>query len=271
MAGAPRCTNVASSHGPRPDAAARPDPRAPPGASGRILPWYLLAIRPPHPLRPLAAEQDARREAETAERTSDFMVDLFDRANPERNRGETVTAREVVDEGAHSLDENLSGEPVMRARLMFTISQVYDSLGLYESARRLAEQSLALREKHLPAGHIDIARSEKQLAHVLDAIGDRAGAQAAYDKAISHFEALGAAGLTGLSSAEGDLAWMLGTVGDFAGAQTALGRALAIERSRQPLDEERVQNLLTKQGAILQREGKPDSALAGLTRSMSSE
>ena len=63
--------------------------------------------------RALQAETSAKREAATAERTSDFLVELFDGANPERTRGETVTAKEVMDEGSRRVADELRDEPLV--------------------------------------------------------------------------------------------------------------------------------------------------------------
>ncbi|MGQ0720128.1 MAG: tetratricopeptide repeat protein [Candidatus Eiseniibacteriota bacterium] len=218
--------------------------------------------------RALEAEQAARREAETAERTSTFLVDLFDRANPERSRGATVTAREVMDEGARRIAGDLAGEPVMQARLLYTIGQVYLSLGLYDDARRLIEQSLALRREHVPAGDLDIAASTHQLARVLEAQGDPKAARAAFDEAAGLYERNGAKGTDGLIDLLGNLGWMLGQNGDFAAANEMLDRAMALAEAKQPPDEERILDLLNNRSTTLMDEGAPDSALVVLDRAL---
>jgi serine/threonine protein kinase/Tfp pilus assembly protein PilF len=219
-------------------------------------------------VRALEAEQVARREAETAERTSSFLVDLFDRANPERSRGATVTAREVMDEGARRIADDLAGEPVMQARLLYTIGQVYLSLGLYDDARRLIEQSLALRREHVPAGDLDIAASTHQLARVLEAQGDPQAARAAFDEAAGLYERNGAKGTDGLIDLLGNLGWMLGQNGDFAAANEMLDRAMRLAEAKQPPDEERILDLLNNRSTTLMDEGAPDSALVLLDRAL---
>ncbi len=218
--------------------------------------------------RAVVAERSARREAETSQRTADFMVDLFDRADPVRAAGRTVTAREVVDEGARRLEGGLDDEPVMKARLLAAIGKVYKSLALYDDARRLVEQSLELQRRNLPPGDVVIADGDVLLGGILDATGDREGAREAYDRAIAAYTALGPAGRDGLSLAEGNLAWMLGAAGDFDGATAAIDRALALARDRRPANTMGLLHLQTNQATILMNKGDVDSSLAVLTRAL---
>src|SRR5262249_1930488 len=47
--------------------------------------------------RALAAEQRARIEAQTSQQVSDFLIGLFEVSNPGQARGNTITAREILD------------------------------------------------------------------------------------------------------------------------------------------------------------------------------
>jgi serine/threonine protein kinase/Tfp pilus assembly protein PilF len=218
--------------------------------------------------RALLAERSARLEAQTAQRTADFMVELFDQANPVNTGGRTMTVREVVDAGAQRLQSGLADEPVMKARLLATIAGVYKSLGLFDDARRLADQSHDLRTEHLPADDVAIADSDLLQAGILDATGDREAARDAFDRAIRAYEALGPEGTSGLVNALGDKAWMLGVVGDFAGANDAIDRALALATSTDPPDDLRRLRLLSNRATILMNQGAVDSALTVLNRAL---
>ena len=64
------------------------------------------------------AEADrANREASTANRVTQFLVDLFTVTDPRNARGDTVTAREVLDRGAEKVRAELASEPIVQARL----------------------------------------------------------------------------------------------------------------------------------------------------------
>jgi non-specific serine/threonine protein kinase/serine/threonine-protein kinase len=96
-------------------------------------------------IRAVKAEQHARQEAETARKVSDFLVDLFEVSDPDQAKGNTITAREILDQGSLRITEELKGEPMTRSRLMNTIGKVYQNLGLYDEAAPLLEQALELR------------------------------------------------------------------------------------------------------------------------------
>ncbi len=218
--------------------------------------------------RALEAERLARREEATAERSSSFLVELFEQANPERTRGETVTARAVLDEGARRVSEELAGEPEMKARLMFTLAQVYLSLGIDTEARRLAEAALDLRRTRLTAGDLDIAASVHQLARVLEAQGKPGEAKAGFQEAIGLYEAAGERGREGLIDALGNYGWMLGQYGELGEAGAAIDRALALVEGEQPVDEERLLSLLNNQASIKTDGNEPEAALAILDRAL---
>ncbi len=84
--------------------------------------------------RAVRAEHTARIEARKAQRVSDFMVELFRVPDPNVSRGDTLTARSVLDEGARRIDTELAGEPEVRASLLQTMGRSYLGLGLYDPA-----------------------------------------------------------------------------------------------------------------------------------------
>jgi serine/threonine-protein kinase len=88
------------------------------------------------------AEAGARSEAETARRVSEFLVDLFKISEPGEARGNAVTARELLDRGAQRIEEQLGGQPAVRARLLRAIGRAYGELGLYEPASLALEREL---------------------------------------------------------------------------------------------------------------------------------
>jgi len=77
----------------------------------------------------------AQREAETSREISRFLVGLFSVSDPSEARGNSITAREVLDKGADRVKKELGGELAVRAQLMHTLGRVYLTLGLYERAQ----------------------------------------------------------------------------------------------------------------------------------------
>jgi len=125
--------------------------------------------------RAAAQRQTLRAEAQTrtAKETTRFLVDLFKISDPGEARGNTVTAREMLDKGAGRIGE-LAKEPGIQATLMDTLGTVYMGLGLFSQARSLLDQSVATR-RHLDG--LDPLDLSDSLTHQ----GDLMALQANYD------------------------------------------------------------------------------------------
>ena len=123
-------------------------------AAGAGLPGHRLRH---HHLRAVAAHRRRTRprrrrsangpsaSATRAEEVSSFLVDLFKLYDPSENRGNQVTARELLDSGASRLRSGLKDQPETKAALLATIGAVYDSLGQYQDALPMLDESLKLQ------------------------------------------------------------------------------------------------------------------------------
>ncbi|MEO8671850.1 MAG: serine/threonine-protein kinase [Tahibacter sp.] len=106
-----------------------------------VFTWRILSERD----RALAAEAEARLQARTANQVSDFLVSVFEFANPEKNpQKREITAREVLDEGAQRIGNELGSEPAVRARLSDVLGRAYWMLGQSNRAMELYEQAVTL-------------------------------------------------------------------------------------------------------------------------------
>jgi tetratricopeptide (TPR) repeat protein len=126
--------------------------------------------------RAAAQRQTVRAEAEarTAKETTRFLVDLFKISDPGEARGNTVTAREMLDKGAARIEGELAKEPAIQATLMDTLGTVYMGLGLYTQARPLLDRAVATRHT-LPG--VDPLELSNSLSHQ----GDLLALQAEFD------------------------------------------------------------------------------------------
>jgi tetratricopeptide (TPR) repeat protein len=115
----------------------------------------------------------AESEAETARQTTQFMVDLFKVSDPSEARGNTITAREILDKGVARIETELEDQPAIQATLMDTMGTVYTGLGLYPEAIPLMRQALEGR-KSLPGGDtaLAIAETQSHLGEALTLISD---------------------------------------------------------------------------------------------------
>jgi tetratricopeptide (TPR) repeat protein len=135
------------------------------GASAVVLLLAAFAVVSARQARVLQQERDrARREAETAQQVSKFLVDLFQESDPAQAKGGSITARELLDRGAARIPTELAAQPAVQARLLSTMGEVYLALGLYEPAAAVLEQALA-RQESLPTP------DRGELADTLDRLG----------------------------------------------------------------------------------------------------
>lgn len=94
----------------------------------------------------LARERDfADAEGRKTAQVAAFLERLFRVADPSETRGETITAREVVDSAVARLPTELADQPEIQAAMLYTLGGVYHNLGLYDDALPLLERGLALR------------------------------------------------------------------------------------------------------------------------------
>ncbi|HST21710.1 MAG TPA: serine/threonine-protein kinase [Blastocatellia bacterium] len=119
----------------------------------------------------------ASRERDKAQRVSQFLVELFNVSDPGEARGNTVTAREILDKGAERIDRELADQPEVQATLMTTIGQVYVKLGLYDAALPLYEKAIATRRKLLGEQSIEYAETLNYLAVLYNSKSDYAKAE----------------------------------------------------------------------------------------------
>ncbi|MEQ1930631.1 MAG: tetratricopeptide repeat protein [Parvularculaceae bacterium] len=123
----------------------------------------------------------------TAQRTADFMVELFEVPDPGESRGRQVTAKEILDEGVARIEGSLKDEPAVQGDLMYTMGRTYTGLGLYPDAARILGVA---RQKRVAAGAdpIDQYATENALARALFEKGDLDAAKALYQKLVDEAE-----------------------------------------------------------------------------------
>ncbi len=96
----------------------------------------------------IAAERDrATQESARAERVSQFMLGVFEAAEPYGNFGEERTARELLDQAARSIHADLGEQPEVRARLLEAIGKAYRRQGQTDRAVAYFEDSLRIRDQ----------------------------------------------------------------------------------------------------------------------------
>ena len=95
-----------------------------------------------------ARERDrAAAEAAKSREVSDFVLGLFGASDPNESRGDTITARELLNRGVERADA-LADQPLVQAEMLAVMGSAYRSLGSYDSAEPLLQQALDLQREH---------------------------------------------------------------------------------------------------------------------------
>lgn len=172
------------------------------------------------------ARAKAREAAASAEVTR-FLVDLFRGSDPTLQRGESVTAQELLDRGAERLHAETGLESAVRARLLQTVAESYLSLGLYDRALVPAREALDLRGGIAAGSPREVAESQAQLGRVYRLKADYAAAEPLLAESLRLRRALLPADDPELIESLGESAALLRARGDFEQAAAPLREALA--------------------------------------------
>lgn len=116
----------------------------------------------------------ADQQSLTARRTADFLKSLFIVSDPGEARGNSITAREVLDRGVRQVGEQLKDEPLVRADLTATLGDVYGSLGLLKESEDLLREARSVpsqpsdvsAREALSLGEVQYSRGENDAALV---------------------------------------------------------------------------------------------------------
>ncbi len=144
-----------------------------------------------HSQRTQAALDRAQHEAQKSEQVTDFLVGLFERADPYQAAGsaahlsDTLTTRELLDQGAARARQQLSDQPEVQATMMYTLGRIYRRLGYHDDAASLLDDALATQREHLPSTHPDRAKSLHERARLLRYEGQTQQAARLYRESLS--------------------------------------------------------------------------------------
>jgi eukaryotic-like serine/threonine-protein kinase len=104
------------------------------------------------------------RERDRANRITDFMTSMFRISDPGEARGNSVTAREILDKASKQVSSGLAHDPELQAQMMQVMGNVYTNLGLYREAQNLLEPALAIRRRTLGNDNLETVESMADLA-----------------------------------------------------------------------------------------------------------
>lgn len=202
----------------------------------------------------------AQIEAKTSTQVSDFLVNLFKVSDPSEARGNSITAREVLDKGVEKVTNELKDQPEIQATLMSTMGNVYRNLGLYEQSSPLLEKTIELREKifggrhpAVAAGLHDLSRLRTEEAGYEQALGLARRALEIYEKAQGPEHSLTLKAVENV----GAIYWKMGK---FDEAESFLARALEVSKKVLGAESLEVASSLNNLANLASDQGQYDKA-----------
>jgi serine/threonine protein kinase len=111
------------------------------------------------------------RERDRANRITDFMVGMFKVSDPNEARGNSVTAREILNQASKEIATGLSKDPEVQSDLTQTMARTYVNLGLFSLAHGLANTALENRRRMLGPENPKTLESMTLLGWILDREG----------------------------------------------------------------------------------------------------
>ena len=123
-------------------------------------------------LRRITEERNqVARERDRANRITGFMTNMFRVSDPSQARGNSVTAREILNKASADIDTGLAKDPELQAQMMHVMADVYDNLGLYGRAMPLEQKCVEIRKRVLGPDNPDTLKSENNLAILFARLG----------------------------------------------------------------------------------------------------
>ncbi|HEY6984831.1 MAG TPA: serine/threonine-protein kinase [Rhodanobacteraceae bacterium] len=201
--------------------------------------------------RELAAES-ALHEAQTSAAVKDFVLGLFEKANPNATQGKLVTLRDAVDLGVQRLDKIPDDQSRLKAELQVTLGRIYFQLDQYKEAAALHAQAFETL-KSRPEDAVLAVADERFWATEVASMGDLARAQELADDAVARLRAVPNPPANELTRTLYTASWVALKHGDMDRLKRYADEALALA-SRPPVDDALLYKALEMKGDLARRQ-----------------
>jgi non-specific serine/threonine protein kinase/serine/threonine-protein kinase len=195
--------------------------------AGLLLVLLVFSVVQALQLRETTRERDhakqerdrANQERDRAARIAAFMSNMFKVPDPSEARGNSVTAREILDRAANDIGKGLAQDPEVQSQMLHEMAGTYNNLGLYARAHELAQRALDARLSLHGADDPKTLASMTQLGLILHMEGHDVDAEPLDRRALEdERRVLGADDPLTLETAD-DLAMVLKPLGRFPEAE----------------------------------------------------
>ncbi|HKI45845.1 MAG TPA: serine/threonine-protein kinase [Balneolales bacterium] len=104
-------------------------------------------------------------EAHRARLVTNFMVNIFNDADPYDQHKKNLTAREILDQGTKRIQKSIA-DPDIKATMLSALGNIYTDLGMYDKATPLLHEAMDIREHLKSSDNMVLARSYFDWANV---------------------------------------------------------------------------------------------------------
>lgn len=217
----------------------------------------------------LQQERDALEvERDRAAAVSDFLIDVFRSNDPNESQGLDITAREILANGGRSVREELADEPVVQAAVMDAIGDVYQRLGVYDSAAALQSERVDRVRVHFGERSLEAADALLDFGSVLrdqDRFGE---AEEATETALEIRQEILGPEDPATAEAWNNLGTLYGSRSEFARAAEAHEEALRIRSARLGEEDPATITSLNNLASTYNDLGRFDDAIAAGERAL---
>lgn len=210
----------------------------------------------------------AQREAAKALAAQDYLVELFEAADPANSQGDQITAREIVQRGIERLEKNLGTEPEVHLEMLKVLGRVELALGDYHSASELLEEALAKTRELRGNHHSDVASVASILGEVVRQQGEFNRAESLLKEALAIFRNFHPADHSDTAITMDRLARTMELKGNFEEAETLYREALVIREKIFGEYSEAFSANLNNIGWLMQQMGRYEDAEEALKQSL---
>ncbi len=207
------------------------------------------------------ALQEAEVERERSNQVSAFLINLFRVSKPSTAAANATTARELLDSGAARIRAELNTHPVVQARLMETMGEVYTNLGALDQAEALLNDALAVRQRTLGTAHPEVADTLARLGRLHVSQGRHKEALAQHRAALDIYQRIVPPDLDATATARLNVGAALRQIGELDAAEAMLTDALALLRQQLEREDARVAQILLNLGGVALARGDLDAAV----------
>ncbi len=190
--------------------------------------------------------------AAKTEQVSDFMVSMFEWANPELSRGRDFTVVELMDRAVLQIDQELAGQPELQSHMLMEMGIAYREVGQLDVSKLLLTRALAMRRARADTPPLDLAASLHELGVLGDWEGEYSVAEPLLAEALEIRRAEGGVNHPLVGASLSGLAAILAYTGRYEESEPMLREALRIQTAAFSEGHRDISETMANLGWVLQ-------------------